>query len=109
MMCPLAEAEAIRVPSGLTAMAPTSVSWAGITRSIDLSTTEGYRESKQKNTLLTVIEYFQRSFLLSWETNDLGNWLLSRRQSAEPLWVREGVDLLYELQSDEIEDEGLLV
>lgn len=39
-MRPLAEAEAIMVPSGLTAIAPISVSWAGITKSIDLSTTK---------------------------------------------------------------------
>ena len=36
---PLADAEAIIVPSGFTAMAPISVSCAGITKSIDLSTT----------------------------------------------------------------------
>jgi hypothetical protein len=39
MILPLLDADAIKVPSGLTAMAPISVSCAGMTRSIDLSTT----------------------------------------------------------------------
>jgi len=41
IMCPRLDADAISVPSELTAMAPISVlSWASIYRSIDLSTTK---------------------------------------------------------------------
>ena len=40
MMCPLLLAEAIRVPSGFTAKAPISVSCAGISKSMLLSTTD---------------------------------------------------------------------
>jgi hypothetical protein len=40
IICPLSDADATNVPSGLTARAPISVSWAAILISIDLSTTK---------------------------------------------------------------------
>lgn len=56
-----------------------------------------------------VIQYFQRSFLLTWKTYDFGNRLLRWRKSAQPGWVREGINLLDELKSDEIKDKSLLL
>ena len=44
-----------------------------------------------------------------WQTNDFRDWLLSLRQRTETGWIRIRVHLLDQLESNEIENEGLLV
>ena len=58
---------------------------------------------------LTIIEHFERSFFLSWQTNNFGDGFFSLGQSTEACWIREGVDLLDQFEGDKVEDEGLLV
>ena len=59
--------------------------------------------------ILTIVQNLEGSFLLSGETYDLRNRLFSLGQGAESCWIWECVYLFDQLQSNEIENECLLI
>jgi hypothetical protein len=64
---------------------------------------------KLEKPLLTIVQNFQRTFFLSGETNNLRNGFFCLRQCAESCWIWESVNLLDQFESNEVEDEGLLI
>lgn len=56
-----------------------------------------------------VIQNFERSLLLAWQANNFGNWFLSLRESAQSSRIWVSVDLFYEFERNEIENESLFV
>lgn len=112
IMWPLTEADAIRVPSLFTAIAPISVeSCAKICKSMLLSTTKQQQEmsvSKWLNKILTKIEHFEMTFLQCWQTNYLGRRLFSRWNSDKTKRIRIRLNLFNELERNKVEDECLL-
>jgi len=56
-----------------------------------------------------IIKNFERTLLLGRQTNNFRNRLFCLRKSAQSSWIRERVNLLYQLEGDEVENKGLLV
>lgn len=56
-----------------------------------------------------VIKNFERTLLLGWQTNNFRNRLLCLRKRTQSSWIRVSINLLYQLESDEVENKGLLV
>ena len=110
MTCPRCEAEAIRVPSGFTASAPTSVSCAAITRSILLSTTKLHNKSACyfAANLLTIVQYFKSSAISWWKTYNFWNRFFSLwyGTKSQRIWI--SINLLNKFESNKIENKCFL-
>ena len=117
MTVPRCDADAIKVPSGLTLRAPRSVSCAWITLFILFSATKNtdrgcwildYFHAAHK-CILTVIEDFDWTFCRVREGNYFRDRSFVCCDSAKACWIRTCFHLLDKLESEERENECLLL